>query len=158
MRPMLKNLIRQAYTQNYKIQEVKSIVTKSYFDLDLDTFKCDNTNITRFYNIYYNDNLINENLSEKELISYLKKHVDFNYGKWLASCGYSTNEDLQSAFEDSSLTCKKIYRTMKLLNDQSLKSLPIEKRLGFLMVSGYKIVNTDILNIIDPDWKLLFEN
>lgn len=158
MRPMLKNLIKQAYTQNYKIQEVKSIVTKSYFDLDLDTFKCDNTNITRFYNIYYNDNLINENLSEKELISYLKKHIDFNYGKWLASCGYSTNEDLQCAFEDSSLTCKKIYRTMKLLNDQSLKSLPIEKRLGFLMVSGYKIVNTDILNIIDPDWKLLFEN
>lgn len=158
MRPMLKNLIKQAYTQNYKIQEVKSIVTKSYFDLDLDTFKCDNTNITRFYNIYYNDNLINENLSEKELISYLKKHIDFNYGKWLASCGYSTNEDLQSAFEDSSLTCKKIYRTMKLLNDQSLKSLPIEKRLGFLMVSGYKIVNADILSIIDPDWKLLFEN
>lgn len=158
MRPMLKNLIKQAYTQNYKIQEVKSIVTKSYFDLDLDTFKCDNTNITRFYNIYYNDNLINENLSEKELISYLKKYIDFNYGKWLASCGYSTNEDLQSAFEDSSLTCKKIYRTMKLLNDQSLKSLPIEKRLGFLMVSGYKIVNADILSIIDPDWKLLFEN
>lgn len=158
LRPMLKNLIRQAYTQNYKIQEVKLIVTKSYFDLDLDTFKCDNTNITRFYNIYYNDNLINENLSEKELISYLKKHVDFNYGKWLASCGYSTNEDLQSAFENSSLTCKKIYQTMKLLNDESLKSLPIEKRLGFLMVSGYKIVNADILNIIDPDWKLLFEN
>lgn len=158
MRPMLKNLIKQAYTQNYKIQEVKSIVTKSYFDLDLDTFKCDNTNITRFYNIYYNDNLINENLSEKELISYLKKHIDFNYGKWLASCGYSTNEDLQCAFEDSSLTCKKIYQTMKLLNDESLKSLPIEKRLGFLMVSGYKIVNADILSIIDPDWKLLFEN
>lgn len=158
MRPMLKNLIKQAYTQNYKIQEVKSIVTKSYFDLDLDTFKCDNTNITRFYNIYYNDNLINENLSKKELISYLKKHIDFNYGKWLASCGYSTNEDLQCAFEDSSLTCKKIYQTMKLLNDESLKSLPIEKRLGFLMVSGYKIVNADILSIIDPDWKLLFEN
>lgn len=158
MRPMLKNLIKQAYTQNYKIQEVKSIVTKSYFDLDLDIFKCDNTNITRFYNIYYNDNLINENFSEKELISYLKKHIDFNYGKWLASCGYSTNEDLQCAFEDSSLTCKKIYQTMKLLNDESLKSLPIEKRLGFLMVSGYKIVNADILSIIDPDWKLLFEN
>ena len=33
VRRMLKNLIRQAYTQNYKIQEVKSIVTKSYFDL-----------------------------------------------------------------------------------------------------------------------------
>lgn len=65
---------------------------------------------------------------------------------------------MQSAFEDSSLTCKKIYQTMKLLNDQGLKSLPIEKRLGFLMVSGYKIVDADILNIIDPDWKLLFEN
>lgn len=158
MRPMLKNLIKQAYTQNYKIQEVKSIVTKSYFDLDLDTFKCDNTNITRFYNIYYNDNLIKENLNEKELISYLKKHIDFNYGKWLANCGYSTNEDLQCAFEDSSLTCKKIYQTMKLLNDESLSNLPVEKRLGFLMVSGYKIVNADILNIIDPDWKLLFED
>lgn len=50
---MLKNLIRQAYTQNYKIQEVKSIVTKSYFDLYLDIFKSNETNITRFYNVYY---------------------------------------------------------------------------------------------------------
>ena len=158
VRRMLKNLIRQAYTQNYKIQKVKSIVTKSYFDLYLDVFKSNETNITRFYNVYYNDNLINENLNEKELISYLKNNIDFDYSKWLASCGYSTNEDLQSAFEDSSLTCKKIYQTMKLLNDQGLKSLPIEKRLGFLMVSGYKIVDADILNIIDPDWKLLFEN
>ena len=60
VRRMLKNLIRQAYTQNYKIQEVKSIVTKSYFDLDLDIFKSNKTNITRFYNVYYNDNLISQ--------------------------------------------------------------------------------------------------